>query len=244
MEGDALAISARLPADVARRVGQFRSDAPLGEAPALSSRDLMMNFEGLGDNCEFGLVQRQYGAEPMGLLRWSSGIKPEQLIGALACKFDGVGHPDNTFVRLHPVAKEYFAGDNRFFQMHTFIKQNEHEESVLYSKICRRMAYLKAKLVTDLNEGSKIFVYKPDGIDLTDAEGAEIAAQMSRNFPAAKVMLMRIAPSISDVGKITSLHDNAIWGFLSGFAVNLDRRFIRFDEWRMVCMAAATHFRR
>ena len=32
---------------------------------------LLNSFESLGDNCEFGFVQRKFGTEPAGLLRWA-----------------------------------------------------------------------------------------------------------------------------------------------------------------------------
>ncbi len=44
--------------------------------------DLLSRFESLGDGCEFGLVQRNFGAEPLGLLRWA-GIPPWALIDSL-----------------------------------------------------------------------------------------------------------------------------------------------------------------
>ena len=33
--------------------------------------EMLLEFESLGDNCEFGLVQRHFGAEPISLLRFA-----------------------------------------------------------------------------------------------------------------------------------------------------------------------------
>jgi hypothetical protein len=49
----------------------------------------------LGDNCEFGLVQRRGGAEPLGLLRFASIFLPieirlEKLAAVLERKFEGL----------------------------------------------------------------------------------------------------------------------------------------------------------
>ena len=32
---------------------------------------MLLRFESIGSDCEFGAVQRRYGAEPLGLLRWN-----------------------------------------------------------------------------------------------------------------------------------------------------------------------------
>jgi tetratricopeptide (TPR) repeat protein len=59
-------------------------------APSLTrvapEADILLKFESLGENCEFGLVQRHYGAEPLGLLRWM-GAEPDQLCLALEAGF-------------------------------------------------------------------------------------------------------------------------------------------------------------
>ena len=51
---------------------------------------LMLDFESLGENCEFGLVQRRCGIEPLGLLRFSSTPLPP-LLHALRERFAGMG---------------------------------------------------------------------------------------------------------------------------------------------------------
>jgi len=62
----------------------------LGARPivGLSAQELMYRFESLGDNCEFGLVQRRCGAEPLGLFRFAS-IGTEQVARALEAGLEG-----------------------------------------------------------------------------------------------------------------------------------------------------------
>jgi len=43
----------------------------LNTVPVLDDRDLVLQFESIGDNCELGLVQRRAGSEPLGLLRFA-----------------------------------------------------------------------------------------------------------------------------------------------------------------------------
>ena len=59
----------------------------------MPTRDLMLRFESLGQNCEFGLVQRRCGSEPLGLLRFASTPLPH-LLAAFEGGFEGLGGPD------------------------------------------------------------------------------------------------------------------------------------------------------
>ena len=52
--------------------------------------ELMLAFESLGENCDFGLVQRHAGAEPLGIYRFS-GTNLYQLLSTLNNEFEGVG---------------------------------------------------------------------------------------------------------------------------------------------------------
>jgi hypothetical protein len=57
--------------------------------------ELLLKFASLGDNCEFGLVQRSAEAEPLDLLRFAGfHIPVEHLIAALAARFEGLGEPE------------------------------------------------------------------------------------------------------------------------------------------------------
>jgi tetratricopeptide (TPR) repeat protein len=134
--------------------------------------EIMMAFESLGHGCEFGGVQREFGAEPLGLLRWGA-ISPENLITALGSGFAGVGVPEHTELSLRPNGKhsEYWVADRRFgMEMHTFISQEQISFERMFAQSCRRMEFLSRKLLEDLKRADKIFVYKLDHRDLTDRE--------------------------------------------------------------------------
>ncbi len=50
--------------------------AAVSAVEQITLQDLMLQFESLGQNCEFGLVQRRAGADPLGLLRFDSAPCP------------------------------------------------------------------------------------------------------------------------------------------------------------------------
>ena len=86
-----------------------------------------MGFESLGENCELGFVQRHFGAEPIGLLRWA-GISLDKLRHGLATAFDRVGTEAMTEMHVNPSNQEYFTTDKVYgLNMHTFILRDEEK---------------------------------------------------------------------------------------------------------------------
>jgi len=123
-------------------------------------QQFFMQFESLGRNCEFGLLQRQFGAEPLGLLRWSA-TPVQPLITALSQRFRGVGDPDQT--ELEVKAGEYRIRDTLYrFAIHTRIMVGEGDPEIIYRKQCPRIRFLRDKLLGDLETESKILVFQLD----------------------------------------------------------------------------------
>src|SRR3954454_11670711 len=79
-------------------------DLPTDAKAALEDRELVLHFESVGDNCELGLVQRQVGAEPLGLLRFS-GAPLRSLLRGLASRFHGIADPES--IRIHEENGEF-----------------------------------------------------------------------------------------------------------------------------------------
>jgi hypothetical protein len=99
---------------------QAVADTPPIPRPAVHSAEaaddpakLMLGFESLGENCEFGLVQRRCGAEPLSLLRFASAPLP-QLLAALHARFQGLGDAASIGVELSPNGREYMIRDATF----------------------------------------------------------------------------------------------------------------------------------
>src|SRR5205823_14570023 len=152
-EADAGTATAVVPATGARASGDSSVDA-------LPLHELMMQFESLGENCEFGLVQRRCGAEPLGLLRFASAPLPVLLAG-LRARFEGVGEPDQIEIRVSGNRQEYLVIDRRYgFLYHPWVLVGEADPEDIRRREEKRLPFLKRKLVEDLTEGRKIFVYR------------------------------------------------------------------------------------
>jgi tetratricopeptide (TPR) repeat protein len=128
-----------------------------------SMRKLLLSFESLGGPgiaCEFALVQRQAGAESLGLLRWTN-ISLLMLREALKYGFEGVGTAEQTNIVLAPDSKEYAIIDRRFaMETHTFIKEGAAPPDQILEESCRQTTYLKGKFFRDLEAAKKIFVFR------------------------------------------------------------------------------------
>ena len=139
--------------------------------------ELMFDLKSLGDNCEFGVVQRYYGAEPLGLLRFTS-TPSKLLIAALNNGFAGVGDPENTTLITHQ--GDYVSGDKRYHMvMHTFIPDIGDDRNKRLLSVCRRIRFLREKLLQDLKDAEKIFVYSCREV-LNESEIRELRSALLR----------------------------------------------------------------
>jgi tetratricopeptide (TPR) repeat protein len=133
------------------------------------TRVLLLGFESIGADCEFGLVQRRFGAEPLGMLRFNA-VQFEGLMAAIAQRFDGMGDPGVTEM-ITLSNGEYFIRDRRWgLGMHTFMFQGQVAADIVYPKFCRRIAFLKEKLLADFAEARKVFVFLSSTLSLGDLQ--------------------------------------------------------------------------
>jgi len=197
---------------------------------------LMKSFEGLGDNCEFGLVQRRFKAEPVGLLRWS-GIGTQELTRALENRFPGTGDPENTWMTITPTG-EYFIRDriNQFF-MHTFIPAKDSNADAELERQSRRLRYLRDNLIEDLEEGEKIFVYKPKAALISDQELAALHAAI-RSYGATNLLCIRLESPEHPNGDVEVVDDGLLIGYIDRVTPNADSRDIAYDSWLTICKKA------
>lgn len=148
----------------------------------LDVRHTAARCEGLGRNCEFGLVQRNLGLEPLSLLRWS-GAKlrgVDGLIDGLREKFTGLAEdmegaiipPDGP-----PDHRHWWLTCRRYgLEFHTELRPVQFTVEAATARIRPRLRRLAEKLLEDISLGEKLFVYSSaeftdplDGLPLIDA---------------------------------------------------------------------------
>ena len=187
------------------------ADAPAVATGGAEMGKLLARFESLGDNCEFGIVQRLAGIEPLGLLRWSN-IQPAKLAQILNNGFEGVGDPANTELSV-TVTGDYHLFDRRYFGMHTFINSGHASAEDLLPKMCRRLRFLKDKMIEDLTDGEKIFVHKATHESLSLDAMRAIKTAMQRYGNGVLLCVQR--PPVPDLDKSVEVVEDGLAGRLS-----------------------------
>ncbi len=189
-------------------------------------RELLMCFESLAGNdmgCEFGLFQREFGAEPLGLLRWSN-IAPDDLALALETEVEGVGLAENTGLVVTPEPhREYMLRDRRFgLAMHTFTSAEQVEFGRMFQQSFSRLQYLRRKLIDDLRLGEKIFVYRTPDRVLTSRELKRIRDGM-RAYGENTLLYVRLADAAHKPGTVVRADEQGLLiGYIDRFRVTPD----------------------
>ncbi len=198
--------------------------------------DLMLTFESLGQNCEFGLVQRKCGAEPLGLLRFSSTpLMP--LLEALDARFAGMGAPESISVDLSPNGREYMVTDRRFgFTYHAWVNAGEMHPEDIMRREARRVPFLVRKLIEDLESGQKTFVFKGMG-PITEEEAFPLAMAIRRYGPN-RLLLVNPAEAGQRVGAVAARAPGFMVGYVDRFAPGDNAHDLSLGSWVKVCREA------
>jgi tetratricopeptide (TPR) repeat protein len=231
--------------------GQFEFERRIQSASIISRRDdldsqssafhnassLLLGFESLGSNCEFGMIQRASGVEPLGLLRWAN-IKPDRLITMLDTEFDGVGDAEFTTVETNSNG-EYMMEDKRYFQMHTFVHVGQMTKEGILNQAMIRSRFLARKLREDLNEANKILVYKSHWGGLTNEEIAGLFAAVLRYGPNRLLCVHKVELD-KGVTRLRKLGDGLFLAAMPELTEYPQEAKTRFRLWEDICSEVAT----
>lgn len=222
----------------------FGYSAPMGQplAAAVANatdhelRELMLGFESLGENCEFGLVQRRCGGEPLGLFRFASVPLPK-LMAVLNARFEGLAEAGNLRVGLSENGREYMVHDRRFGLLyHAWVLAGEMTVEEIHAREARRLPLLIRKLIEDLELGEKIFVYhgmRP----LTGDQASGLAVALEHYGPSA-LLWVEAADSNHAPGTVERLAPRLLKGYIDRFAPGENAHDLSLDCWIAVCREA------
>jgi hypothetical protein len=203
-------------------------------AAHIADRDLVLHFESLGDNCELGLVQRMVGAEPLGLLRFA-GAPLRNLIRALDARFQNIADP--THIRLSPEHGEYMVKLSKYdFTYHADAKIGSIEPDALLKQQCRTVGYLTNKLIGDLEDPSKILVFRQNE-PLLAADLVDLRSALSAYGPNILLWIQEARPG-HPPGSVDRIDDSLITGYVRRLAVRNNVPDLDLDSWMMVLRKA------
>ena len=195
----------------------------------------MLAFESIGERCDFGAVQRHFGVEPLGLLRFA-WTRFESLITALEDRFSAVGTVDDTSFDLF--RNETILRMQKYgLIFHTFVEGVEQlppeKQEVFRQQQRRRLLFLKDKLIADLEDPQKICVYATTDF-ASDAHVARLFAAL-RSYGPNTLLFVRPATGDRPVGTVEPLEDGLYAGYFPGVVDFVRGGEPPFALWQQLC---------
>jgi hypothetical protein len=212
------------------------------EAPEPSAADILGRFQSLGDNCEFGLVQRWAGSEPLDLLRFASFHAPIEdrirlTIEALAAGFEGLGEPASVVCDLRDEyrPRQYAVWETRWNLLyHPERTENEITAEALHAQQSRILPFRRRKPLEDLEAAHRIFVWKSSA----RAEESEIRSLLGtlRRYGLNRLLWVQTAHGDKPPGHAEDAGDGLIKGYVARLAPYDDAADADHASWLAVCM--------
>jgi hypothetical protein len=188
---------------------------PSQSQSAAADLAMLMQVQSLGENCELGFVQREAGAEPLGLLRWGSTPLP-MLLAALEARFSGLGHPENVTLEVDG-ASEFQVLDRRFgFRNHSFAFENAgaKREDILKRETVR-LPFLARLLIDDLEKANKLFCFHDAGV--SGIERIKLLEAALGSYGENWLLWICRAERPEQVGTAEQIGDRLIRGYIDKF---------------------------
>ncbi len=226
--GDSHDFKDRPPADLA---------AWVAERTGLDLPALALQFESLGENCEYGLVQRRCESEPLGLLRFSSTFL-RSLIRGLDDGFAGIGEDDDVDPRLQGAApREFMVHEKKYgLVYHTFVYEGERSPWLMREQEAARLKFLRRKFLEELEIAEKIFIYKRN-TPVPEEEILPLFLSLRRH---GNNTLLWVVPAgrARPAGTVEVVMPGLLKGYIDRFATDENAHDFSFDGWLKVCANA------
>ena len=202
----------------------------------LSLPELAASFESIGDNCEFGLVQRKCDTEPLGLLRFSGSLSHDVVRG-IEQEFEGIGDPADITPKLEGNGgrREFMIHERKYgLVYHTFVYEGDRTIDLMRQQESTRLKFLRRKFIEELDAGEKIFVFKR-GTPVPESEILPLFMALNRRRSNT---LLWVVPEEPDrpCGTVEVLMNGLLKGYIDRFAPADNAHDFSFDAWVRICV--------
>ena len=198
---------------------------------------LLQRFEGFGDGCDFGMVQRAVGIEPFGLFRFA-GCSAVDVGTLLRTNLQQFGEPEDLWLEEVPPKREYRVKSRQCpsFTSHTrsFGGQDDPERVRLAQIEMTR--FLKRRLIRDLSLGRRLFVYR----GRADIKVVREILEQLRTYGDNSLLWVRLANDAHLPGTVQRLRAGLLGGFVSRFGIydpDVTPR-VPIEDWITTCANA------
>jgi hypothetical protein len=197
--------------------------------PPSTEEIVLSEFESLGEDCEFSLAQKHYQTDlPLSLFRWG-GTPVDNLILGLGRRFAGLGEIETTEM----IANEsYYYLRTPYLTLHTNVRVDRDNPDIPDELTQWRgtLRLLRRKLLSDIEDGRRIFVFKSLDPTFGEIEMLRLHAALRRIGPAG-LLCVTIAGPGQAIGGALHRGDGLYIGYLERFGLNDGP----FDQWPSVC---------
>ena len=208
-------------------------------------RDAMALFQSLGDNCEFGLVQRWARVETLDLLRFAGFYAPldnalRLTINALTDGFSGLGDPSAVICELHGAVppRQFMVRETHWkILYHTDYHEGEIEPDALHRQQVQVLQFKRRKLLEDLREAHRVFVWKSN-LPASERDLRDLVACLRRYGPNL-LLCVAVADQDHPAGLVEYVGDGLLKAYVSRFAPYGAAEDIDVASWHALCRNAA-----
>ena len=201
------------------KTGRFVSSDWRAQALVPDWKSIASKFQSVGQDCEFGIVQRQCEAEPLGLFRfcntWLHG-----LIQCFRSEFSQL--TDEAKLNIYPSSWGEYVGEYKTLNLtyHTLIPTDQNLDVDAF----RRKELIRLKMMVrlfreDLEDGEKVFVLLRKFAPLDEFEVLPLISLMHRYNPKAALLWVTVAGPDEEhlVGQCQIVGNNLLKGYIDGF---------------------------
>jgi tetratricopeptide (TPR) repeat protein len=222
-------------ASISVEVPPLASGSPSVAPPAIGS--VIRQYESLGDNSEFGFVQRHFKAEPAGLLSWTYCVV-DSVIKVLEQQFSDFGRLSNLTL-FRTSWKEYMVREIKYgITFPTFFADDNADKSAILSDQSIRLSRLAERLLSDLTYGNKRFIFKISH-STSDGQIQRLHSLVQQYSARNTLLCVSVSSDVTECGAAENLGNGLFLGKLSRRSPIGARRDIPYDEWRAVLEGAA-----
>ncbi len=204
-----------------------------GRAAKAPAATLFDDFQSLGYNCEFGLVQRHFGCETLDLLRFAT-TPMKGLIPFLRADADPFLSPDALEVRTAAWGEYNTLLQPFGFIFHSDVGAASLPPDRVRDHELRRLRFLWRKFAEDLEEGNRILVFK-SGLLMSKTSIDRLVSLLRQRGPNH---LLWVTPE--EPGRPAGTVDLVAPGLMRGRIdkVNVGPEACSFDVWHEICRRA------
>jgi hypothetical protein len=178
----------------------------------VDDKDLLGRFESLGDNCEFGFLQRYAGVEEPSLLRFNS-TRVDRLIHGLRNRFADLALDGSMSVVW---TNEWMVHESCYkFVYHSLNSDTNCDLNKLLKQQAAWLRYMAEKFMERLEIGDRIYVRKgtTDTMESAIALGSHL-----RNHGPATLLWVTVADADHPNGTVAWIGDGVMRGWIQRFA--------------------------